>query len=168
MKSLILLAAAATFLGGCGPSETSDTSYNLLETCSEADVPFDTDPEFKAHVKGFFVDAVAHSEKFCIILSSVKFGTDAPLGVAEDDEVIGLCDSDHNIRIWRPWWNTASEIAKEAVIYHELGHCVLGLDHAKPGTLNFMTPSIPNDEALLENWNLLVTKLFNKDMSLQD
>jgi hypothetical protein len=31
-----------------------------------------------------------------------------------------------------------------------------------------MTPEIPGDYDLLENWNLLVTKLFNKDMSLQD
>jgi len=166
MKNLILLSALA--LGGCGPSETSDVSYNLTETCSEADVPFDTDPEFQGFVKGFYVDAMAHSEKFCIVLASVKFGTDAPLGKADNGDIIGLCDDQHNVRIWRPWWNQASEIAKEAVIYHELGHCVLGLEHAKQDTLNFMTPEIPGDYDLLENWNLLVTKLFNKDMSLQD
>ena len=63
------------------------------------------------------------------------------------DTMIGYCDRDKGeILLLESYWNYASHIEKEALIYHELGHCVLDREHLS-GKLNsvavsYMFPNI--------------------------
>jgi len=37
----------------------------------------------------------------------------------------------HHVTIDKPFWDRASTLLREMVVYHELGHCVLGLGHTE-------------------------------------
>jgi len=53
--------------------------------------------------------------------------------VVQEDPVVGLCygytDRVNNIEIDPNFWNKASENERENLIFHELGHCLLLLEH---------------------------------------
>ena len=52
-----------------------------------------------------------------------------------DEGVIGACrrndgeGKNRSIFFDEPYWNTATHLEKEYVVFHELGHCFLELDH---------------------------------------
>lgn len=49
-----------------------------------------------------------------------------------ESNVAGLCQYGrhiHHITIDAPFWNRADHLTREMVVYHELGHCALGLGH---------------------------------------
>lgn len=52
-----------------------------------------------------------------------------------DDGVIGACrrndgeGTNRSIFFDAPYWETATALEKEYVVFHELGHCFLNLDH---------------------------------------
>ena len=50
-----------------------------------------------------------------------------------EENVIGTCswtqNHSHNITIDQNYWRTANDLQREFVVFHELGHCVLGKDH---------------------------------------
>jgi hypothetical protein len=56
----------------------------------------------------------------------------------------------------------------EGLIYHELGHCVLGLDHVQGGKNNpkMMNPYVYYAELYLEYWQQMVDELFTTALSL--
>lgn len=48
-----------------------------------------------------------------------------------DDTIAGQCwySEPRKIEIDTPYWNEITELGREQLIMHELGHCVLNLDH---------------------------------------
>lgn len=48
-----------------------------------------------------------------------------------DEDVAGQCwyTTPRKIEIDTPYWNEITELGREQLILHELGHCVLNLDH---------------------------------------
>lgn len=73
--------------------------------------------------------------------------------------VVGLChyeDSERSIEISTKYWPKLSEYSREALLLHELGHCVLNLEHSDklrsdncPKSLMF--PSLLPDECYLKH-----------------
>src|SRR5687768_2229784 len=61
------------------------------------------------------------------------YQVDAAIGDIPEHNVIGQCswDQNHNhaITLDRAYWNSANDMQREFVVFHELGHCVLGRDH---------------------------------------
>lgn len=57
------------------------------------------------------------------------------------------------------WWNSATDISKKTLVYHELAHCILDLDHVDNGYM-IMAPSIPEPQYLSNNWDCLVEQMF--------
>lgn len=63
--------------------------------------------------------------------------SDHPLtGIISDiptSQVIGQCsysnDTPYKVTIDKPFWDKASDLGREFVVFHELGHCVLGRAH---------------------------------------
>ena len=63
--------------------------------------------------------------------------SDHPLtGIISDiptSQVIGQCsysnETPYKVTIDKPFWDKASDLGKEFVVFHELGHCVLGRAH---------------------------------------
>lgn len=54
-------------------------------------------------------------------------------GDTENPSFEGVCfsypDGQTEVIIRESWWNSASQALRESLLYHELGHCVLGRDH---------------------------------------
>jgi hypothetical protein len=79
--------------------------------------------------------------------------------------VIGLCEFignednpriSHNVTIKKFWWDRASEISRQNLISHELGHCVLGRYHdleLEPDLtpVSIMFPSLVSDGVFQEH-----------------
>lgn len=70
---------------------------------------------------------------------------------------------------WNEVW-IASELGSESahplalkeLIYHELGHCLLGLDHVEAKPHKIMSPEMSlNGKWLTSNWDHLMTELFD-------
>ena len=52
----------------------------------------------------------------------------------EEEDVVGQCSysasSTRKVNIDRTYWNSATDLEKELVIFHELGHCYLERSHS--------------------------------------
>lgn len=77
----------------------------------------------------FEIAAAAQNVKVDLIQSKIT-------GVVEDleeENVAGLCTyyshSPNHVTIDLEFWNRFSDNFKEMIVFHELGHCVLGRDH---------------------------------------
>lgn len=91
-----------------------------------------------------------------------------------DDDILGVCeqttDGTPRIQISLQNWVTSIEIEKKAVVFHELGHCVLWLDHDEVwiNTLqsdnvprSLMYPYIEDAYIYTKYWNYYINELFN-------
>lgn len=62
------------------------------------------------------------------------------LSLISDSGVVGQCQFDenspHTIRIDKRYWNNATELEKEYVVFHELGHCYLERLHRDESNTN--------------------------------
>ncbi len=57
----------------------------------------------------------------------------AHISIIQEANVAGVCETaetgERTIRVDNVYWNNADEWEREFVIFHELGHCVLGRGH---------------------------------------
>jgi len=113
----LLLAPMCFMLTSCGT-----TPKDLIERRFLPDHPTDKkiDPEFQSHVDRF----------------SKYLGRKVEIRIQFeelDDETVGLCaiysDGYREIEIDREYWDDAEESVRDELIFHELGHCILDLDH---------------------------------------
>lgn len=121
-----------------------------------------------AWTEDFFRDAEKYRAT-CHKVRSIQFLPQSEIpekAKAGDGFVIGYCTGDGHIRLSRDIWETRSLLFNKALLYHELGHCSLGLDHAPEGKVNLMTPYLLEDSVLEEHWAELVEKLFTGSMQL--
>lgn len=91
-------------------------------------------------------------------LESVKFGDPS---TDEEPNRVGVCN----------WWKHDGDVYKTEIIvsplkshillrglmYHELGHCILGLPHTSDTTM--MSPNLLSPYYYEDNWNNLVKQL---------
>ena len=76
--------------------------------------------------------------------------------------VIGNCIPYRSFKKIRPvkfkmvWWDHASMLNKRALVYHELGHCILDMSHGRQGTL--MGPKLPRVKNKI-HWKYLVKEM---------
>ncbi len=107
----------------------------LLFSCSEE---VDDVPEIDAAIAPIFeaFEAEAASRGTLINISEEGIG-----GVFAEttDNAAGQCvaktNGEHYIRIDAAYWKNASNLQREFLVFHELGHCVLGRSH-EDGTLS--------------------------------
>jgi hypothetical protein len=112
----------------------------LLSSCYE-EIPFfapkepvparfpDVDKALWEHFEAFELEAA--SRGIVIDLASenlIALFTDIPA-----DNVAGQCSYSYNhprqVTIDIPFWNRSNQLSREMIVFHELGHCVLNLDH---------------------------------------
>jgi len=55
--------------------------------------------------------------------------------------------------------NIQPAIKFKALLYHELGHCVLGLDHSPQDDQELMSPALLDSQYYIENWDKLVQNI---------
>lgn len=83
-------------------------------------------------------------------------------------KTIGLCvkgKSRNTITLDTKFWNQVDEIRKETLLYHELGHCVLGRGHtskrmASGEYVSIMTPYILSEKTYLAHREYYILELF--------
>lgn len=91
-----------------------------------------------------------------------------------ENNVAGSCrfgsHIDNEVTIDKTFWNSSSEIFREFVIFHELGHCVLLRDHdesvdARGHCLSIMRSGLTNcrDTYSNENRATFIDELFYQD-----
>jgi hypothetical protein len=128
------------------------------------------DERVSVWVDDFFAEAQKRGST-CYKAKSVRF-------VAQDKipqdkttagaSVIGYCTSSGNVVLSEQVWASYGLLFNKALLFHELGHCVLQLDHAPESALNLMAPYMLSEITLAENWAELMTKLFSGSLSLTE
>ena len=87
-------------------------------------MPMERPPEYYLHK--FYADKSLYTQT-CSSFPTV----DVVLGDLPGS-IIGLCDPRgkvHVVTVSREFWKKATNLQKEELMYHELGHCVLGKPH---------------------------------------
>ena len=75
-------------------------------------------------LRQFKADAADHG--LSVNLSRVRVG----LVGGFREKTLGQCNfNTQGVELLASWWRRASDICQEQLLYHELGHCVLGRNH---------------------------------------
>lgn len=105
-------------------------------------------PELVQQFDNFQYEADAHGITLDIVDIIVVFGE------MDEDEVIGYCWQRDNMTplvvISQEFWQTASIVEQEILMFHELGHCLLNKEHDNRLDINGMPNSIMNEYILDE------------------
>lgn len=84
--------------------------------------------EFRPYLNGFVKEAKAHGVSLDPDKAR-KLSMEFSFHLASNDSE-GQCNQDSGeLRIVESYWITATEAQREMVVYHELGHCLLGRGH---------------------------------------
>lgn len=153
-------------LFGCGAEQYQVSASKRGPTpCTlKASISGPIDSELYSTVVDFFRDAKTHHANDCARINGITMAnTVADMGYEPSSLVIGVCMWPRQIKILRPYWYQASAALRSALIYHELGHCLLNLDHSSPENINLMAPVILPEQVIEDNWSALVDKLFARN-----
>jgi len=115
MVSLFLL----TFLLACG----EDTDQDIHAVDNHVD----------ARLVGYFESFRADAEKWDIEVDYAAMNVKGYIENISDRGVAGQCQTYVNgnkaVVFDEAYWNKSANLKKEFLVYHELGHCILGRDH---------------------------------------
>lgn len=123
---LLLIFTALTFLNSCGAGGPLDFVKRGEGHTRQHN---STDPIFKSYVKTFEKEAQRELEK-----PNFKVG-DVPInfGDTENPDFVGVCftysNGQREVIVRETWWERSDELARQALIFHELGHCRLDRGH---------------------------------------
>lgn len=158
MKHLLLVAVFG--LVGCG---TLPPEWQLKKPSEEVTGPTPGCPRrvmarhydiaFESYLEEFEQDAKKY-EVGCYYTHSMYFAKKLPPGVA------GYCTLGNRIVISSEVWETLEPLEKKTLIYHELGHCGLYLDHTASNVWAIMNPYLLPTYMLRGYWKPLVENLF--------
>lgn len=118
--------------------------YFAYSSCTESPDEGFIDPEFQPYVNKFIAEAALRGDTIDIDQSGLSI-------IFEDDgstnDYAGVCRNrfglgSNEIGIERGFWDDSAETIKEWVLFHELGHCVLGRDHDNEKFENGMWKSL--------------------------
>lgn len=110
------------------------TVFSLMMSVSACTDPTTVDPQFQSYM-----------DSFTTLTAKSTSGVNAVFGALQAP-TLGECDyGTSTITIDPGVWSRASIYQREELMYHELGHCVLGLDHST-GKLSDGCPDSIMDE----------------------
>ena len=88
-----------------------------------------TDPSFASQISSFELTAAAKTGDPTFRIGDIPIN----FGDPENEQFQGVCfvysSGEKEIIIRKSWWDGASGLARESLIFHELGHCALNRDH---------------------------------------
>lgn len=158
LLSLLLL------LSGCGTYEPADWFFH--ERINKRHTHY-IDPLFKPVLAEFQREAYFYGVGLPLYgkLRRVEFGEtkkeDSPrrVGVCNTYLINGRVDYTR-ITIHPRYKEKLDSIDFRALMFHELGHCILDKDHTETSPATLMNPTIPNNYYLLTNWDKLLDNFF--------
>lgn len=108
--------------------------------------PILEDENIPSELLPYFVSFQNAAKKHGLNIDYDAANVTAEIQAINDGNVAGTCSTNgHNLRhivIDQSFWNRASNLLREMVIYHELGHCVLGRGHTEGSFQNGICRSI--------------------------
>ena len=122
------------------------------------------DSQFRHHVDMFKIEAAWRGLTVDIDKVSVMFDVKD-----KDPSVVGLCSLSFiapTIRIRHDIWNTMQEEEREALLFHELGHCLLHRNHCDndSGTpISLMNSTVFGGDLYSKNRSRFIDELFSPD-----
>jgi hypothetical protein len=144
----------------------------IMTSCGRVDTY--VEPELQPYLDLFTQEAGYRGRSVDYSHLSVRFES-----LAELDEpnayVLGQCDTTGHqdmIKIDPNRWQNLGPGSREELMFHELGHCVLGRPHCDPppgvSRLSIMDTYIGSDYDYLNNRQRYVNELFNPDRRCVD
>ncbi|HUR31768.1 MAG TPA: putative metallopeptidase [Saprospiraceae bacterium] len=118
-------------------------SILMFSSCEEApELVFVVETPLQDYFDRFVDEAAVRGFDVAYATSQV----DAHIGDITEENVIGTCSWDqthtHSVTVDENYWRTANDLQREFVVFHELGHCVLGRDHRDDSDANGNCASI--------------------------
>ncbi len=140
MKSLILMFIS---LAGCG--SYSEFTYTPPDT-SQVPLPV-IDREFRPYLETFLREA--HARQYPLTAKKLSIvGLEALSEADKYPNAAGICyPTEVRVEVKMPYWRTLDNTMRERLIFHELGHCLLGRTHRE---IQVMTPDGPYYGSLME------------------
>lgn len=83
-----------------------------------------------------------------------------------DENTVGVCIYGYEgrrVALLRSYWNDTNVYNRRGLFFHEMGHCLLDLEHVDQNTVDIMTPTLPPTKEFKYNWSFLVEKLFSSN-----
>ena len=125
-------------------------SLVFLSSCQidlyEATTPSVEEKSIPSELVPYFTSFQAEASKHGISFDYESAYVTAEIQAINDGNVAGTCTTNgHDLRhivIDQAFWNKASHLQREMVIYHELGHCILGRGHSEGAFSNGICRSI--------------------------
>lgn len=120
MNTKLALATLIAVLAGCGQQP-----MDHFTRVQPAPFKYSLEAEFVPYYERF-TDVYNVNTKFVA-------GWFADTYTNSGGNAVGICysytDGSRRIEIDRDYWNASSDLGKEQLMFHELGHCVFNLDH---------------------------------------
>lgn len=166
MKLAILTLILSVVTATCIACGTGDIFYPAQSPRLPTDVTYETeiDEELKLFVALFMQDCKERRTDCEYRLNRIKEikVVDMPdLDKTDNETVVGLCYDGlfvKRVHVNRDIIDYADRYL-QALMYHELGHCMYGLDHLEESD-KLMSPAMPSFTTLLRNWRPLVDEMF--------
>jgi len=145
-------------------------SMLIISSCEvEPQITFIVDTPVQEYYERFIYEAAVRG----LNLEYATYQVDATISDIPEHNVIGQCSwsetHQHAITLDRAYWNNASDMQREFVVFHELGHCVLGRAHVDNSDANGNCTSIMTSGAgdcrivyLQHNRDRLLDELFEE------
>lgn len=118
-------------------------SILVISSCEvEPQITFIVDTPVQEYYDRFIYEAAVRG----LDVEYATYQVDATISDIPEHNVIGQCSwsegHKHAITLDRAYWNGANDMQREFVVFHELGHCVLGRAHVDNSDANGNCTSI--------------------------
>lgn len=159
-RSTLLFILSLIIFSACQKDLAGDSNLeNINANIPEALTPYFQTFKEKASENGLIVDYEAAN-----LTAEIK--------LINEGSVAGTCSTNgHDLRhitIDKAFWNQASHLVKEMIIFHELGHCILGRGHEEGSFSNGICRSIMRsglgtcrDAYISQNRDYFIEELFS-------
>lgn len=133
--------------------------------CGEERQPIVQEVEAIPYLKQFETDAARYGITLTTADVSVVFVGESemwnPATLAYSQGICTVSSSGLTIRLLKPYWNKAGIWTKRALMYHELGHCILGRRHSSSMQSLMYTSSTAVEDFFRSNESQTLDELFN-------
>lgn len=121
---LVLLLLVSSMLISCNTDDGPDEVPTVAEG---------TFPGVDERLWPYFARFQLEASERDIIVDLVALGITGVIEVIEEDNVAGVCSfntrNSNHVMIDQEFWESAPDLFKEFIVFHELGHCALLRDH---------------------------------------
>lgn len=159
---LLAITTACSQYPWCDDNFIVPTGNRLRKPCTVRHLTGKFDDELQPYLAAFSSDA-KEWDVGCYYTTEMRIDT---TGFENSNYVIGYCQRPLLVSLRRAYWDIATPTERLVLMYHELGHCALGLEHDEDGP-DIMNAAILDGRYAKEHWEGLVDALFLKAKEMQ-